>query len=166
MFRSIPLVRQLRKYNEMINKEIRYLNCGGCGVFASRMGKAIAPYVSDLECLVLSFSTFSSDKGINLNTIKQKNNDLNSIRDWSTNGVDFNHVILRFKYRNRVWYYDSEHLSTDPKNAMAINHRILDGELTLDEITKLANNPEGWNPAFDRESYIPVIDKTIPKYIH
>lgn len=168
MRKTIPLIARLRALNAKVNKEIIYLNYGGCGVFASRIAKAIQPYVTELECAVIAYS-YSYNPHVDLNDIKRKNSNLNSIRDWSNNGVSFNHVVLRFKYRGKQWYYDSENIIggnvvTD-RLKRTFRGYVVDGHLTIDEITQLSDNLDGWNSQFDREINIPKLDKAIAHHI-
>ena len=164
MAKTIPLIARLRCINRDINNLVDCLNYGGCGLFASRIGKAIHPYVDDLECCVIAYP-HNYDPDINLNTLKTNNSNLNSIRDWSENGVSFNHVVIRFKYRNKIWYYDSENLDNSGEYIDKYDGKILDGYLTVEEITNLSDNPVGWNPNFDRDDNIPIIEQIISQYI-
>ena len=138
-----------------INKRIRFLNSGGCAVFAAFMGQCLEKYGKVTIAVGSDDSVVSS-----LDEVRPMIN-ANCLDDWNDNGVSFTHVIVEFTYNKVKYHIDSTGVHEAQKFTALGCWRILilKGRLSVQECTDLAAS-SGWNWHFDRAN-IPVIQKKI-----
>jgi len=133
-----------------------YINHGGCCVYAAIVAQALQAHRVNAKGIVVSY--FAS-KWIHIDKIRN-NLKRKDVREWSENDVNFSHVGLEFRYRGKVYHYDTKQLKLKEKRFDDME--IYPGRLLVEEMVQLAGSPEGWNTSFDRRK-IPVIRRMVDK---
>lgn len=159
MSRDNGLMIDIKKVCDDIKKNDKFyrINSGGCCVFASLLGDVIRKIYDDVPVrfAVYSFDTANKD----INKIRFNVND-NSVREWEQCGLDFYHVLMEFKYKNRWYLCDAlDGIDTYAPKSYRNSGKRYKGSLTLTEVKELAADTR-WNPAFDRR-LIPQLEDTI-----
>lgn len=142
------------------DKSFRYINSGGCCVFAALVGKALKAHDADIQTRFIVFG----NANCNLDKVRQDIND-NSVFEWENNGVHFSHVVVEFKYKNRWYTCDARRgvMLSNADNSYNCRGKSK-GRLSLLEANALAADDD-WNPAFHR-SLIPRLEQVVNRVIH
>lgn len=150
--------REIRKMCVYINRQIPFINQGGCCVFAILLAKK-------LQKLGRVRIRCSDIKKRSLTTIRKELHNPLNINEWDNAGVMFEHVFVEFRYKNRTYHIDSEgiyHVDGRKANTPLMDNRyaVHAGELTLDEAEQFSKEPHAWNRMFNRRQ-IPKLEKLI-----
>jgi hypothetical protein len=158
----MSLIDQLRTLGEGVSSKLRYVNYGGCCVYAATVARALQEL--GIPVWGIAADNWVSDK-INLNVVRATNKPKNHL-EWNKAGVQFGHVLIQFVHRGEIWTHDSDNtrpgaVSRDPTCGL----RVVEGYMTVPELEALASSEQGWNPTFDREVGIPVIKSEVDRLI-
>ena len=94
--------------------------------------------------------------------------------EWDNKLVEFNHIGVKFKYKDIWYYHDSTktvpEIRTNRSNKKAKfksfnNMLIIPADFEVVSIKHIAKKREGWNTYFDRKKYIPVLKKKMKELI-
>lgn len=163
------IVSQLRRLGQEANARVRYLNCGGCAVYAALVSRALLnrgiparARVADRshtgEYTVDKVRAVLAENGIDTNNATP--------HDWHAEGIDFTHVLVEFEYRGRTYLADSNFVDTKRrKREPTCGAPLLPGILSVPEVESLASTPDGWNDAFDRDEGIPILEKLVATHL-
>jgi hypothetical protein len=148
------LLKKLGHLSDYMDNTYPLINYGGCCIFAAYVGKRLNKIVPTRVAVFDNVTNTTIDNAreyVWANTTSQ----------WNFNGVEFGHVVVEFKYKNR-WY----HLDTNGVRRQVFNwdgdHRV-PGSLTIKEAYELGKDCYGWNDMFPRKQ-IPRIRKDINKF--
>lgn len=140
--------------------QVDSLNCGGCAVYASMVGREL----EKLGIPVRGIVAMEAWEIPNLDKVRKHVEDTGNISHWNANGVEFNHVGLQFKLGNRWYQYDSSGV-TGPKPWLKHEYwEVCKGSLSMVELENLANSPTGWNEWFNRHTEIPKLKKLTKQF--
>ena len=139
-----------------LNDNFPTANHGGCAVVAAILGQHLSAYgvvrivVGDDQCTPITIE--NARKLIHSNTLKE----------WNKNGLWFGHVVVvEFDYNGDTWHIDTTGVYPASEYLMSGDFPVLEGVMTLHEITELSNSA-GWNTAFQRR-HIPNIRAMIER---
>lgn len=147
------------------------INWGGCGVFALELARAIRKYYGESERYSIHIWSHDEEYLPNVEEVEKEvlasNGGYPSWTDaWNDNGVYFNHI--------RLWYGESFWDAVDGpvsfEDAMPYEHtyHMLDGSISEPALAVLIENPDNWNPDFNRDQ-IPAmrefIEETFKKHL-
>lgn len=152
------LIARLNTLGKNVMDKHPTINWGGCCVFASRVAKRLEGVVERVAVRVGNDYGEYYD-GQHLDHVRN-NIQKNTPRQWNRHGIYFAHVIVEFDYRGRTYHYDALGAKKARNSTNMHGYPIIDGELTVQEATELANVKAGWNPSFDRAE-IPYVEKLI-----
>lgn len=159
---SLPaLVESLKSCGRMVLEHAPEVNHGGCGVYAAKVAMALQD--RGIEVWGVISSPLRND---DLNIVRNESNP-RTVRQWNDAGVIFNHVLVQFEHRGRIYTHDARNTSAGKlKREPTFGGLICPGYLTVPEMVTLAAHPKGWNSAFDRKAGIPVIKKAIRRFLN
>ena len=149
----MDLIKGLNRLGVAANRNFPYLNCGGCAVFAYLVGQELHNRGVEVYGIVAAYGAGKRAIGDIRKRVTVKD-----MADWQNNGLMFNHVGLAFKHNKKWYHYDS--------NGVHLKHRELlgmtlyRGRMKLEEVGRVAMDPEGWNDCFDRDG-IPRLQQSI-----
>jgi hypothetical protein len=146
----------LDKLGRDVTARYPYINHGGCCVYAAIVAQALQAHRVNAKGIVVSW--FAS-KWIHIDKVRN-NLKRKDVHEWQENDVNFSHVGLEFRYRGKVYHYDSNGIH--PKAKQLDGMEIYPGRLLVEEMVQLAESPEGWNSSFNRR-YIPTIRRMVDK---
>jgi hypothetical protein len=157
------LVEALENLGAEVSRNVDRLNCGGCGVYAWLVAKA-------LDALGIKTEVVATNMGwgdlVDLNEVREQiaANMLNlgSKRHWEQLGAQFAHVGVRIKVGKK--YYVADANSVNPGKTRLCNWKVYKGAYTLEEAEAFAKEARGWNDWFDR-GQIPTIRKIVNKHL-
>jgi hypothetical protein len=152
------LVRHLNALGKEVNAAYRYINCGGCCVYASLVATELKKLGVEVHGIVGSWYAEPSKNIDNIRPLVKKG----FPSEWGENGVYFGHVGLEFKIRGKVKHYDSNGVSAPKGKIMGL--LLYDGRMLPKELKVLASTSEGWNTQFDRR-HIPDIRQLVKKHM-
>jgi hypothetical protein len=152
----MDLVSQLNSLGMDVNAKYRYLNSGGCAVFAAIVGNELRDMGVKVKVLVCG-----SGDGESLDAVRGNIKNPNRKREWNKNDVFFNHVGLEFFWKRRKYHYDSN--GANPPVKVLDGYPLYKGRLTVDECIGIAREPSGWNKKFNRR-HIPAIRRMVRKH--
>jgi hypothetical protein len=153
------LFDQLRGLGAEVMEEYPRINQGGCCVFASLVAQALERKEIPVRGIVCMFYVA---KDLNVDEVRPKLADPGNPADWSYHGIYFNHVGVEFVYDHDDYHYDVENLGHARPSLDTYN--VIDGRLSVQELTWLAARSEAWNSGFDRRG-IPRIKRLVKKYL-
>lgn len=161
---SVDLIAALEVHGEDANERIEALNAGGCCVYAAHVAERLAKLGVPVWGVVGMWG--AHENGYNANEIRERiieeGGDPLDVGAWNDNGVEFNHVLIQFVHRGRVWLHDSNGTrpveQDDPElTEDTCGTDVMAGYLTVRELRAFADQPEWWNCWFDRDTGIPAI---------
>ena len=151
-------VKQIHCVLSDIEQYYSNVNCGGCGVIASLVGQILST-ITDVRIVVGAWDCNVKKQALSFLEIKQEfmaNLISNpSIQDWESLGVSFNHVWVEFLWDGEWYSMDTENIKQGT-NKFHTRWDAYKEYLSLEDITQLSNNTDGWNWMFDRNQ-IPAI---------
>jgi hypothetical protein len=131
---------------------ISYINSGGCGVFAYYLGKKLDEFKISYTILYLVRESHITSKHIKNNFTKHKSGKHNVT-------ISSSHIMIYVngKIIDGEGVYDcigDTHFST---------MKVIETNLTLDELKYALDFPEQWNPWYydERFKYNPIIEKAV-----
>lgn len=137
---------------------VDHINVGGCCVVATIVGNIIESQVNDAKVLVLSTrNTTVESAGVNLECDYEGNY---SVDELQANGLWVTHMLLEFELDGITTYFDTDLGVFEHYNAVYDQYGWdcdVVGEVSLQEATSWAAEPEAWNDAFDRDT-IPMLE--------
>jgi len=163
-----PIIRaRVRKCLAAIASEVShnvdYVNCGGCGVYATELAKRMKKLgFTDMKLRVYSYPNANNERLVNVASVERKvfgDNLPDNLREWSVNGVSFCHVRMEWGFR--VWDVEGdEPAKTDKAWRWYPRHP---GSLSLKAMNRLSAKKAGWNTMFDR-TQIPLMRQIMDKH--
>lgn len=162
------LLAMLNKLGKDAEKNIEYLNSGGCAVFAAHVGYHLK-YRAGLTDVVLRVGHSYADDEDDLIPIDEARNHLHpnaNASEWNAAGLSFGHVILEFKTgktKPARWHYDSSGVTSVSNVTNNFGFLLHPGEMTVEEGLAIAADHAGWNTLFDRRQ-IPALIRIIDKH--
>lgn len=130
------------------------INAGGCAVFAAFMAQCLEKY----GLVSIAVGT-DEDEGISIDAVRN-DIDTNDVHNWNSKGVYFAHVVVEFEHQGAKYHIDSTGVHDAYPETHSGHYPILEGRLTVQEVTELASCNSGWNWCFDRKQ-IPKIKRMI-----
>jgi hypothetical protein len=104
MARSIELLTALDKLAKTARTQYRYINSGGCCVFAVEVARWLETAGIPVWIVVAA-----RDAEGNLRKIRQYVEDVGNAVEWNDNGVFFHHVGIKFEYKGKTYHYEAEY---------------------------------------------------------
>ena len=155
----MDLITTLNNLGKSVKKQHRDVNRGGCCVFASMVALELEKRGYKVQGIAASHWAKNWDgKVISITWARKKIED-NHPNHWSDHDVSFGHVGLEFKYKGRLYHYDTA--GVNAKQDTLDKMPIYRGRLSIDEMVELAALDDGsWNPCFVR-SEIPHIQRLV-----
>ena len=153
----MDLIKSLNELGERINRWYPAVNSGGCCVYAAEVGKELLRRGIETRIIVAAWGARS-----HLDKVRPKLNNTNQKAEWNDKDVWFNHVGVEFKYKGKVYHYDSD--GVHRKSRSLKSWTVYPGRLSVDEAKALADEPEGWNDCFERGK-IPSMKRHIRRYL-
>lgn len=151
------LIKKLKDISKEANACVEDINHGGCCVMAHLIAKEMRRLGVEAEGVA------SSGNPLEIRKIHSKTGDGHW---WESNGVDFEHVAVRFKYKGKIYTYDTDILRKS-SNLFGLWEYTADGEfgsgLRVSELKKIASTRKFWNTSFNRKD-IPVLKKIVEKH--
>lgn len=148
----------LTKIGEEVERKIRSVNCGGCGVYAVELAKRL----ESIGVKNYRIRAYGDTDKVNITKVEKTvfNSALPTNReDWNENGIQFHHVKLQFN--NKLW--DSEE-SVPVRKAKSWHWATLQqGYITRKALELLTAIPSNWNSWFDRKQ-IPKLCEIMDKH--
>lgn len=150
------MLNVLQEINRQVNNSsaLRYINSGGCAVFATMIASRLQAANFPVDIVVFSYSHNGRSNIENArNNLNNCGLDLSRIQNWYGEGVDFCHVMVEFDYDGKRWQYDGKELREEGVNDITSwgSYEKCESTMSLHDMTKLAENPHNWNHVFDRE---------------
>ena len=160
------LVEALEKLGAEVSENVEQLNCGGCGVYAWLVAKALTKLGLKTEVVATNMGWFKKPDEIDLNALRAQlaegNMSLKTKRHWEMLGAEFAHVGVRLKVGKK--YYVADANAVNPGKTRLASYKVYKGAYTLEEAEAFAKEARGWNSWFDRKQ-IPTIRKLVNKYL-
>lgn len=150
---------QLNLLGQAAERQIPSLNYGGCCVFAAEVGKVLKAKGIPVRGVARGWMEATEP----LHKIKEAINNLENADEWNDQGVNFSHVGLQVKLGRKWYVFDSN--GCDPDATRLNGRHLYPGHLSVEDIDKLASNPENWNKAFRRKTGIPAIKRLVREYL-
>lgn len=146
-----------------VSRNVDYVNCGGCGIYAIELAKRMKKLgFTDMKLRVYSYPNDNNERLVNVASIERKvfgDNLPDNLRDWGVNGVNFCHVRMEWGFR--VWDVEGdEPAKTDKAWRWFPRHP---GSLSLKAMNRLSAKTAGWNTMFDR-AQIPLMRRIMNKH--
>lgn len=138
------------------------INCGGCGVVAYGIAKAVDKSLKPKLVVVGGGWGFSKDEPINKLFAKVKPSNLREFNQKTDTYL--NHILCEVTVNDKKYYIDSTGIKTKREIEEHSWNKMAAGHLPLNHAKKLIDSPEGWNSTFDR-SMIPKINKIIKRHL-
>ncbi len=135
-----------------VKDKVPLINNGGCAVIAALLANYLTPVVDDIKVVSCGWSSMNSG---DIDEVRSNIRN-NSVLEWNMQGIDFTHVWVEFKWKNR-WYAVDACGIVSRSRMYKTWGKPYSGSFTIDEINELANQSHGWNPMFDRQN-IPFIE--------
>lgn len=137
-------------------RNISFLNCGGCAVFAHLVGQELhklnIPY----------FGIVAEEDHHDLDQLREEIDNTYSKRGWNDAGLYFMHVGVGFHLDNVLYHYESLEGAKEADGTLC-DLIVCDGILIPEELEAIALEARGWNPWFDR-GQIPTLKKIIKQH--
>lgn len=160
----MDVLRSLRQVQTLVAPPaIKYLNRGGCGVFAALVGRELQSNGVKPEVIV------QTEYGDDPLYVRQRVRNPLDPFDWHDNGLYINHAGLRFKHNGKWWTYDSTALRQSHDVFSDDDRPASRGFLTVEEMEAFAfpraKGPfhtvyDLWNSEFDRRQ-IPKLRRAV-----
>lgn len=154
----MSIIDKLKVIAQELNDNIEYINQGGCGVVASIITETISSLVPTRIVALTHYDPKNIDE---VRTDIHENGLMHSNDAWYRRGIDFGHVMVEVDVDGKTFMVDSRgvHENTDYDTRYGNKHH---GYFTLDEMKRMANDPDHWNRRFKREQ-IPFIESIVKK---
>ena len=152
------IIVKLEKISKLANSYVKNINYGGCAVMAYLVSKELEKSGIEVEGIVPN----SNPKQARGKAPKPHKFDANW---WESNGIDFNHVAIRFKLGKKVYTYDTDQLHKGSLNFGEDLRYTAGGKFgtgfNTKELKKIASTGGGyWNKDFNRRD-IPKLRKIV-----
>ncbi len=139
----------LAKYEKVINevnKKVKHVNRGGCGIFALELGNVLKQNKIKFKYVMLFRHIEKTEKDYFKALIENNMiSDFNSEASWT-------HIVVKVGKK----YYDAEDIMDKPnRQGIPINEEFLNN---------FVKQKKYWNPMFDRK-YKPTIKKILEKHL-
>lgn len=145
MTQSSDIIRVLEQISSTSTEMVKYVNKGGCAVFATLVARRLSKYVP-VKILVQNWGSNNN----NIDDIREAygSSNLRGLQDWNDAGVSFRHVVIKVMIDNEWQVFDSKGLQP------FIEDVYYQGDLTIEEIANVAGVDYGWNDMFDRRQIL------------
>ena len=154
------LIERLKAVGDCVMKHAPRVNNGGCAVYAA----AVAAHLADRGITTWGVLTSQLRKD-DLHTVREQD-EPHTLDDWNSSGVFIGHVMIQFEHNSRVWTHDTRRTTCGRVHKdSCFGERLCPGYLTIPELVTIADQPEGWNPVFRRETGIPVIQAAVRRHL-
>ena len=163
MTERLKFVKKINSELTGIDFIIPNLNRGGCGVFTSELAQNLRHYGYEVSVVSLGPKSIPELNRITADHLKSTNDF--TLRELHNRGLGLWHFLTKWTDESgTTWYIDSEGVHTE--NEMVKKwHAFVELELTVDEMTDLSNQTDGWNTMFDRQ-FIPKLAKKIREKVY
>lgn len=164
---SRNIAAQLRKLGKAINAEVPTINRGGCAVYASRVVAALQARGIDAWAKLGMWEPedVTVDRARQLMQENGNDPENSSTYEWNDYGLDFNHVVVQFEYRGRIYTHDSNFTVSRPiKIEPTCGTKLIPGQMTVAEVSSIVRESKGWNPCFDW-GMIPDVERIITAHL-
>jgi hypothetical protein len=144
------MINAINQLCRQIRSEIRYIDHGGCAVFAAFLSQGLEHY-GHVGIAVGS----DEDADVTIDDARP-GVEKNTAPCWNDNGVSFAHVVTEFTYKGTKYHINSQ--GAQPARKRTHNGRwpILKGRMTVEEVTGIAYCDRGWNYTFNRAQIGPM----------
>jgi hypothetical protein len=156
---AMDLIERLNKAGEEVQTKFRFINYGGCCVYATMIVRELKKH--GIEAVGIATGGYlSNDKTIDEVRGKVKNN---SVSEWNRNGISFHHVAVEFVINGRIYHYDTN--GVRPAHRDLTGFPIYEGRFNFAEMRELSKQRNlCWNTRFDRWD-IPAIRRIVKKHL-
>ncbi len=156
----MSIVTKLNKLGKEVNTRYPTINAGGCCVYAALIVAALHKQGIIAHGIVAAWNNTGET---NIDLVRKKIRS-NTVGEWESKGVHFNHVGVEFSVDGKTkWkHYDSNGVYR--KSSSLMDWPVYEGRLTLKELKDLAKCASGWNTRFDRNS-IPALRKLVKTHL-
>lgn len=141
------IIKKLKKISAAANAQVVNINYGGCAVMASLVGSELEKRGIPVEGIVPYGKPAQARNNLK---VPHKVN----AWKWEENGINFNHVAVRFKIDGAVYTYDTDALS---RGSMKFGENLryksqfkFGGGFKVKELKKIAGTADYWNKDFNR----------------
>jgi hypothetical protein len=143
---KMELIPALNTLGKKVNKWYPDINSGGCCVYAVIVAEELLSRGRKPEIVVGNLGQPIIKIGQARNNVVNRN----SMAEWGSAGVHFNHVGVTFRHKG-VWFvYDSD--GVNPLKIGRIGrYRLYPGRMTVEEARLVAADAGGWNKSFNRK---------------
>lgn len=148
---KIELVeRTLHAIAKDVAVAIPYVNCGGCGVYATELAKRL--YRIGVRNFRIRTYTYAGDPDRKTNIKFVERHVFGKalperVSTWNANGINFDHV--RLQWNGTMWDADG---AVSRKDGRKWSCYILHpGHISLKAINKICKDSSGWNSRFPRD---------------
>lgn len=152
------VIETLNVLGQKTQKRWKYINSGGCCVFASTVGAELKNMGIPVKGIVSSYHAAYAKSSID--TIRRRINRHANISIWADNGVYFSHIGIEFELDGKKYHYDTA--GVRPAGKELDRMPLYKGRMTLKDLRYLAASDDGWNPCFDRK-HMPDIERFVKK---
>lgn len=145
------ILKKLKKISAVANAHVNNINFGGCAVVASLVGKELEERGIPVEGIV-PYGRPAKAR----NNLKAPHKE--DAWKWEENGINFNHVAVRFKLNGKVYTYDTDSLN---RGSMKFGENLryksqfkFGGGFKVRELQKIAGTADFWNKDFNRKDIV------------
>lgn len=147
----------LNKLGAAVNNRFRFINSGGCCVYAALVAAELTKLNIQTKGIVGSRNA-TDETSID---IARSYVERNTIAEWQDNMIDLYHVGIEFVAFGETKHYDSNGVKL--ADGYIDSAPLYDGRLELSELEELAAD-NNWNPAFKRGN-IPALRSLVKLYL-
>jgi hypothetical protein len=152
------IFEKLKTISNKANDQVDKINYGGCAVMAYLVGKQLEDMGIEVEGIVPGTNPKQARMGVS-------RSHKNDAFWWEQNGINFNHVALRFKVGGKVYTYDTDQLHKGSlKFGEDLRYRAgckFGNGFNIKELKKIQATGDGyWNTDFNRKD-IPKLRKIV-----
>lgn len=146
---------------EQVEQDVRYVNCGGCAVYAVELAKRLSAIgINDYKFRVYGYSDVNVSR---LEKELRKNNENSppkSNSPWAWNDVNFSHV--RLEWKGKLWDVEgSQAIRNGKKWGFCVMQK---GEISFEALSALLPMQSNWNTMFKRRTQVPKMRKIMDKH--
>lgn len=163
---TISILKQLRALQRDLNQHCQRINYGGCMVVAAQVARRLTE--RGIPCEIVTYSHDSPKDARAIHTNADCAGGTLRMHHWESQGVSFGHVAVRFRWRGRLYTFDSDALwrggrTYGKQRGYDVNWPFGHG-MTWREGWALARVPDGWNRTFKR-GQIPTIVRLAAQHL-
>lgn len=165
----MALIKMLNALAKDVEGNIHRVNWGGCGMFASQVAFQLK-HVLNVKDVVLRVGDYESNDGEESINNVRNHIKKNTVGHWNQAGIYFGHIIVEFRYRNKLYHYDTYGGVIAAQDVTKMNgYPLYQDHMTIEEGLQLAYCRSGWNTCFDRDQIpkmLGIIYKHVEQELH